>query len=466
MSDRTPQLRRSSGGRHRAGAGTQRPPFSARLRLGRTAKGALALGLVLSLGGYTVAESATQRESARAAQSLLTAAATARTQTAAQRVRAVATARTAVADATAVQRVASASVPQGDLATITDAVARVNALIERVPANPAPVGPAAPTAAARASRGVSRAPVAAHAAGVTATSAVVGSAAPPASAPPASAPPAPAPPAPAATTSAPPTSAPENPAPATPAAAAGAPGPGDLATAVRTPVPTPADDAAPTDTVAAGIMAAVARLAAVTAKVQTAAQANIAATQAAAASAAQAATAKEADAARLATVQTQAAAQAKLAATKAAQVAAAAAKKAALSTSLDAYANGQVPASALCPIDFAPGQQLRCDAVAPLSQLNASFRATFGADLVVSDSYRSYADQVACSRTKGRLCATPGTSDHGRGVAVDLGSGVERLGSAQSQWMNANAGTFGWIWPDWARPGGSNPEPWQWDFTG
>jgi LAS superfamily LD-carboxypeptidase LdcB len=462
VSDRTLQVRRSSGGRHRASAGTQRPPFSARLRLGRTAKGALALGLVLSLGGYTVAESATQRESARAAQSVLTAAATARTQTTAERVRAVATARTAVADATAVQKVASASVPQGDLATITDAVARVNALIEQVPANPAPVGPAAPTAAAaRASRGVPRRPMAARAAGVTAASAVVGSAAPAAAAVPPPAAPAP-------ENAAPENPAPENRAPSTPPSAAGAPapGPGDLAAAVRTPVPAGADDAAPTDTVAAGIMVAVARLAAVTAKVQTAAQANIAATQAAAASAAQAAAAKEADAARLATAQTQAAAQAKLAATKAAQAAAAAAKKAVLSTSLDAYANGQVPASALCPIDFAPGQQLRCDAVAPLSQLNASFRATFGADLVVSDSYRSYADQVACSRTKGRLCATPGTSDHGRGVAVDLGSGVERLGSAQSQWMNANAGKFGWIWPDWARPNGSNPEPWQWDFTG
>jgi hypothetical protein len=30
--------------------------------------------------------------------------------------------------------------------------------------------------------------------------------------------------------------------------------------------------------------------------------------------------------------------------------------------------------------------------------------------------------------------------------------------------MKANAGTFGWVHPDWAEPSGSKPEPWHWEF--
>ena len=447
-----PQTRRSSRGRHRAPVASARTPFTApRLRVGRIAKGALALGLVLSLGGYTVAESATQRESAAAARSAVTVAAQAYAQVAAERIRARATARTAVEDATSVRTVASASVTEVELSTITAAVAQVNTLLAQLPTtSTAPPDPAA--GAGRAARGVVRKPVPAAAGVATATSASLTSAPAPGSTPGAGAPPpAGASPAAAGSPAAPgPDAATVDAAPAPDVLAPAAPSPtdgtlalplthGDLAAATREAAQSraPADDAAPTDKLAAQIMVAVARLADVTAKVQEAAQANLSAMQAAAATADQATAA-----------------------------AAAEAKKMALRTSLDAYANGRVPADALCPIDFAPGQQLRCDAVAPLAALNASFKAQFGADLIVTDSYRSYSDQVVCSRTKGSLCATPGTSDHGRGVAVDLGSGVERFGSVQSRWMNVNAGKYGWIWPEWARPTGSNPEPWQWDFTG
>ena len=39
-------------------------------------------------------------------------------------------------------------------------------------------------------------------------------------------------------------------------------------------------------------------------------------------------------------------------------------------------------------------------------------------------------------------------------------------GTAQSAWMAANAGQFGFVQPDWARQGGEKPEPWHWEFTG
>ncbi len=149
-----------------------------------------------------------------------------------------------------------------------------------------------------------------------------------------------------------------------------------------------------------------------------------------------------------------------------AAAAAAAALKEAQRTSLDAYDNGRVPQSALCVLDFAPGQELRCDAAEALDSLAVAFRAQFGSDLVISDSYRSYAAQVACRAAKGSLCATPGTSNHGNGTAVDLGGSAHTFGTDQHDWLLEHAEEFGWTLPSWARISGSKPEPWHWEYTG
>jgi hypothetical protein len=129
-------------------------------------------------------------------------------------------------------------------------------------------------------------------------------------------------------------------------------------------------------------------------------------------------------------------------------------------------ANGFLPASALCPLDGAPGHALRADAAAAFNRLTAAAVAERGTALCVNDSYRSYAGQVSVFRRKPRLAAVPGTSLHGLGTAVDLGCGVERFGSSAYRWMKANAGRFGWHHPAWAEPGGAMPEPWHWEYRG
>ncbi|MFF1528112.1 D-alanyl-D-alanine carboxypeptidase family protein [Cellulomonas sp. NPDC058312] len=159
------------------------------------------------------------------------------------------------------------------------------------------------------------------------------------------------------------------------------------------------------------------------------------------------------------TVQTQEAAAA-------AAAAAEEARKEAQRTSLDSYDNGRIPASALADLAFAPGQQLRADAAESLEQLNVAFAAAFGRNLVITDSYRSYSQQVACRQQKGSLCATPGTSNHGNGTAIDLGGDAYRFGSDEHDWMLAHAEEYGWTLPSWARATGSKPEPWHWEFTG
>ena len=128
-------------------------------------------------------------------------------------------------------------------------------------------------------------------------------------------------------------------------------------------------------------------------------------------------------------------------------------------------ANGFLEPAALCGLAGGSGA-LRADAAASFARMTEAHRADRGSGLCVTDSYRPYAAQVSVFRRTPRLAAVPGTSRHGWGVALDLGCGVQRFGSASYRWMKANAGRYGWVHPSWAEPGGSMPEPWHWEYVG
>jgi cell wall-associated NlpC family hydrolase len=129
------------------------------------------------------------------------------------------------------------------------------------------------------------------------------------------------------------------------------------------------------------------------------------------------------------------------------------------------YPNGFIPRTALCPIGA--GQHvLRCDAAAAFEALTSAFAARFGHPVCVTDSYRTFAEQVRLYGVKPALAAVPGTSNHGWALAVDLCGGIQSFGSAGYAWMIANAPGFGWSNPPWARPGQGREEPWHWEFTG
>ncbi|MBB6000541.1 M15 family metallopeptidase [Streptomonospora salina] len=129
----------------------------------------------------------------------------------------------------------------------------------------------------------------------------------------------------------------------------------------------------------------------------------------------------------------------------------------------DGRSNGRIPAAALCPLPQ-PGESLRADAAAAFIELDGAFRDRFGRPACVTDSYRPFSDQVRLfrERTAGEA-ASPGTSVHGRGAAVDLCGGVNRHGSDEHTWMLANAPDYGWHNPEWAQGGF---EPWHWEYTG
>ncbi|NCT90770.1 hypothetical protein GXB85_07395 [Cellulomonas sp. APG4] len=129
--------------------------------------------------------------------------------------------------------------------------------------------------------------------------------------------------------------------------------------------------------------------------------------------------------------------------------------------------NGAIPADVLCDVGFDADVRLRCDAAEALERLNVAYRAEFGADLEVTSSYRSYSAQISTKASRGSLAATPGTSNHGLGLAVDLGGfgDVGQFSSPRYRWMKAHAAEFGWYHPRIMEPGGGGPqEPWHWEF--
>ncbi|WP_461021616.1 D-alanyl-D-alanine carboxypeptidase family protein [Thalassiella azotivora] len=127
-------------------------------------------------------------------------------------------------------------------------------------------------------------------------------------------------------------------------------------------------------------------------------------------------------------------------------------------------ANGRLNLDDLCEL-WKPGHHLRADAAVAFAELNAAYTEAFGEPIMITDSYRSYAAQVSVRNRKPGLAARPGTSEHGWGMAVDLGGGIQNGGS-RYRWMRENAPRFGWDNPAWARSGGSGPyEPWHWEYT-
>ena len=133
------------------------------------------------------------------------------------------------------------------------------------------------------------------------------------------------------------------------------------------------------------------------------------------------------------------------------------------------YPNGAIPLDVLCTPGEAPQELLRCDAAAAFDLLAARYLQDTGGPLRLVSSYRSYERQVEVKRLRGSLAATPGTSLHGVGIAIDLADagGVGQFDTPVYLWMKANAAEFGWVHPAAMEPGGRGPqEPWHWEFRG
>lgn len=122
-------------------------------------------------------------------------------------------------------------------------------------------------------------------------------------------------------------------------------------------------------------------------------------------------------------------------------------------------ANGTLDVSTLVAIDN-KGNRLKKEAAESYLAMVAAAKRD-GIEWVVNDSYRPYSEQVSARQKYGRFAANPGYSNHGCGLAVDLG--VQIYNKPPYDWLMKNASKFGFkrIYV------GSNPqkESWHWEYT-
>lgn len=129
------------------------------------------------------------------------------------------------------------------------------------------------------------------------------------------------------------------------------------------------------------------------------------------------------------------------------------------------YPNGRLDSSLLCPVPGYPGQSLRCDATRALLMLIDDYEKSTGSTFALTDTYRSYDAQVRTKAAKGFLAATPGKSNHGWGLAVDLSGGMNDASTVAHSWMKLNAHLYGWEHPRWAHLDGEKTEAWHWEYA-
>ena len=129
--------------------------------------------------------------------------------------------------------------------------------------------------------------------------------------------------------------------------------------------------------------------------------------------------------------------------------------------------NGRIPDELRCEIPWAAPETILCEALPSLERLNEMFRAEFGVQLEINDSYRSLESQQALRGRARRNAVRPGTSNHGWGLALDLGGEVKNYYTDEYQWMRDHAPALGWINPDYLKPESYQRvmEPWHWEYV-
>lgn len=129
------------------------------------------------------------------------------------------------------------------------------------------------------------------------------------------------------------------------------------------------------------------------------------------------------------------------------------------------YSNGQLPDDVLCEIPWATNDRIACVALPYLQRLSDAYKAEFGEDIPILDGYRPYFEQVTVYNRDANWAAAPGTSNHGWGLAVDLGWDIFReWDTPEVQWMLENGYKYGWRLPSALNRESDRPEPWHYEF--
>lgn len=129
------------------------------------------------------------------------------------------------------------------------------------------------------------------------------------------------------------------------------------------------------------------------------------------------------------------------------------------------HSNGEIPDSDLQTLSFSPESKMNKQAAAAMEEMNKAYKADNGSNLLINEAYRDCATQIRYARELGAVAAPapPCRSNHGWGLAADISVGG--FGSPVYKWLEANAHKYGYVNPPWARPGGSKPEAWHWEYA-
>jgi hypothetical protein len=139
--------------------------------------------------------------------------------------------------------------------------------------------------------------------------------------------------------------------------------------------------------------------------------------------------------------------------------------RAAVPRARSAAVNGAIPVEDLVLVSYpgvreSPPVYLRSDAAAALLLLLESYHAETGDYLPVDEGYRDLeAQQRAFDQYGSPRAATPGTSNHGEGIAVDFVNPPVVRGTVPHSWLTAHASQFGF------EPLTDPDEPWHWDYS-
>lgn len=130
-------------------------------------------------------------------------------------------------------------------------------------------------------------------------------------------------------------------------------------------------------------------------------------------------------------------------------------------------ANGDIPASAMTELTWAgkdqkgSGYWLLAGAAAALTRLDVAFQAQFGQHLDIDLAYRNLETQREMYAALGpQVAATPGTSHHGLGTAIDVPEWPCEYGRStpERDWLVVHGPAYGW-YPD-------PNEYWHFDYRG
>ena len=129
------------------------------------------------------------------------------------------------------------------------------------------------------------------------------------------------------------------------------------------------------------------------------------------------------------------------------------------------HSNGEIPDSDLQALSFSPENKMHKKAATAMEEMNKAYKADNGSDLTINEAYRDCATQIRYSKELGSRAAPapPCISKHGWGLAADINVGG--FDSPAYKWLEANAHKYGYVNPPWAKPGGSKPEPWHWEYA-